>query len=129
MEDVVVINMGDGGQRWKLAAERISIPERGASLMSDVKIEFPQQGIVVESASGTYDLGSRELTLDGGIEARTDDYRIRTASIHLDTNTGDLSTSDRVVVEGANFIIEGKGMMANGDKKVRINESVKARFF
>ncbi len=129
MEDVRVVRRGEGERRWTLAARKISIAAGGASLMSDVTIEVPMHGLTVRSPSGTYDLGSHELTLDGNILATTEDYTIRTGSVRLDTDTGDFSTAERVVIEGANFIIEGDGMTADNDRKVRIKRNVTARFY
>jgi LPS export ABC transporter protein LptC len=130
MEDVTVVNKGAGKHRWTLNAEEVQIPSSGkSSRMNFVTIDLPEHGMQVESDSGLYDLGNRNLTLTGNIEAKTDDYLIRTDSMHLDPRTGELSTPDLVVLEGRNFSIQGEGFKANSDKKVTFKNNVKAMFF
>ncbi len=129
MEDVIVVNRDSGKHRWTLNAEKVQIPPDGkSSRLNFVTIDLPEHGMKVESDSGLYDLGNRNLTLTGNIKARTDDYLIRTDSIHLESSTGELSTPDLVVLEGRNFTIQGEGFKANSDKKVTFKNNVKAMF-
>lgn len=130
MEDVTVVNRDSGKHRWTLNAEKVQIPPDGkSSRLSSVTIDLPEHGMQVESDSGLYDLGNSNLTLTGNIRARTDDYLIRTDSMHLESSTGELSSPGLVVLEGRNFSIQGEGFTANSDKKVTFKNNVKATFF
>ncbi len=83
----------------------------------------------VKSEAGIYDLESRDLTLTGNIVASTDDFVLRTESINFKSETGELTSPDRVVLKGSNFRIEGDGLYANSDKTVFLKSNVKAIFF
>jgi LPS export ABC transporter protein LptC len=130
MEDIRVVNRGTGRDRWTLDAQKVEIPPDGkASRLSRVTITLPDHKMDVKSETGVYDLGSRDLTLSGNIEARTEDYVLMTDSIHLKSKTGELTSTDRVVIEGSSFRIEGDGFHTNGGKKVTLKSNVKATFF
>jgi LPS export ABC transporter protein LptC len=130
MEDIRVVNKGTGRDRWTLDAQKVEIPPDGkASRLSRVTIILPAHEMDVKSEAGIYDLESRDLTLTGNIEARTDDYVLMTDSVHLKSKTGELTSPDRVVLEGSSFRIEGDGFHTNGGKKVTFKNNVKATFF
>jgi LPS export ABC transporter protein LptC len=130
MEDIRVVNKGTGRDNWTLDAQKVEIPPDGkASRLSLVTITLPEHQMDVKSEAGIYDLESRDLTLTGNIEAKTDNYVLMTDSIHLKSKTGELTSPDRVVLEGSSFRIEGDGFHTNGSKKVTFNRNVKATFF
>jgi LPS export ABC transporter protein LptC len=125
-----VVNRGTGRDRWTLDAQKVEIyPDGKASRLSRVTITLPEHQMDVESETGVYDLGSRDLTLSGNIEARTEDYVLMTDSIHLKSKTGELTSPGRVVIKGSSFRIEGDGFHTNGGKKVTLKSNVKATFF
>lgn len=130
MEDIRVVNRGAGSDRWTLEAQKVEIPTNGkASSLTSVQITLPEHEMDVKSEAGIYDLESRDLTLTGNIEARTDYFVLTTDSIHFKSETGELTSRDRVVLKGSSFRIEGDGLYANGDKKVTLKSNVKATFF
>jgi LPS export ABC transporter protein LptC len=130
MEDVRVINRGSGKDRWILSAKKVDIAADSRSTkLHAVSIAIPEYEMEVTSDEGLFDIDSRNLTLLGNIEARTDDYALKTNSILLESQTNELSSDDRVILEGSNFRVEGDGFHANGEKKVTIENNVKATFF
>lgn len=130
MEDVKVLNMESGKHRWTLNAQKVLIPPGGEpSRLIAVSIDLPEHGVRVDSESGLFDIETRNLTLSGNIVARTEDYTINTDSIHIKTGSGDLSSPDKVVLEGQHFRIEGEGFEANSNKIISFKNNVHATFF
>lgn len=130
MEDIRVVNRGAGSDRWTLEARKVEIPTDGkVSRLAGVQITLPGHEMEVKSEAGIYDLDSRDLTLTGNIEARTNHFVLTTDSIHFKSETGELTSPDRVVLKGSSFRIEGDGLYANSDKTVILKNNVKATFF
>jgi LPS export ABC transporter protein LptC len=130
LEDVKVVNKRTGHQQWTLLTRRAVISDRGdTARIEDVTVRLPAEGMVVQAESGVYGMDSRELTLSGEIRALADGYVIRTGSIRLDAEKGLITTDDEVVLEGDGFRIEGRGLRAEQDRKVRLEKDVKAVFF
>jgi LPS export ABC transporter protein LptC len=130
MEDVRVANRGLGKVRWVLNAKRVVIEPGGkSSQLQNVSINIPEQKMDVTSDTGLFDLERRNLTLAGNVEATTRGYVLRTESVLLNSDTNAVSSEDRVVLEGNKFKIEGDGFHTNGEKKVTIDDNVRATFF
>lgn len=130
MEDVRVVNRKSGAHQWTLNALEVLIPTGGEpSRLSDVSVELPEQGMRVVSDSGLYDFQTRNLVLLGNIRARTDDYIIKMDSIYVESEKGELSSPDKVIIESETFRIEGQGFVANSNRKVVFNKNVKATIF
>jgi len=130
MEDVRVINRESGKNVWTLSAKRVDIfGGQKQTRLTAVTIDLPEHDMLVESASGSYDLRTHDLTLSGKTRAKTDDYVITTESVYVDPESGQLSSHDRVVLEGERFRVEGEGFEATSDRKVVFKRNVKATFF
>lgn len=130
MEQVRVLNREAGRHRWTLLAQQVLIASDGKlSRLNDVSIDLPEHGMKVSSDAGVYDLDSRDLTLEGNIVAWTEDYTISTKSIHIETASGNISSPDKVVLEGEMFRIEGEGFDAASDRVITLKNNVKATFF
>jgi LPS export ABC transporter protein LptC len=130
MEDVRVVNRKSGEHQWTLRARKALLPTDGEpSTLSGVSVELPGQGMQVSSDAGLYDFETRNLVLSGNIRAVTDDYTILTDSIHVESESGELSSPDRVIIEGESFRIEGQGFVAGSDRKVVFKKDVKATLF
>lgn len=130
LEDVKVVNTRTGHQQWTLLTKRAVLSDRGdAASMQEVTVRLPAEGMVVEAERGVYNMDSRDLTLSGRIRALAAGYVIRTGSIRLDADKGQITTADEVVLEGDGFRIEGRGLHAEQDRKVRLERDVKAVFY
>jgi LPS export ABC transporter protein LptC len=130
MEDVRVVNMKSGARQWTLEARKALIPSDGKpSRLSEVSIELPEQGMRVSSDAGLYDFKTRDLELSGNIRAITEDFTILADSVRVESDSGELSSPDKVTIESASFKIEGEGFVATGDRKVVFKHNVKAILF
>jgi LPS export ABC transporter protein LptC len=130
MEDVRVVNRKSGAHQWTLRARKALLPAGGEpSTLSGVSVELPGQGMQVSSDAGLYDFVTRNLDLRGNIRAVTDDFTLLTDSIHVESESGELSSPDMVIIEGKSFRIEGQGFVAGSDRKVVFKKDVKATLF
>jgi LPS export ABC transporter protein LptC len=130
LEGVRVVNQRSGKLQWSFATDKAVISEDGATArMQAVTITIPGRGMTVEADSGAYDIDTRDVTLAGNVRARTEDYVIETGSVSLRTDEGVLFTDDTVVLEGKGFRIEGRGLRADQDQRVRLLGDVNAVFF
>jgi lipopolysaccharide export system protein LptC len=57
-----------------------------------------------------------------------ENYRITADSLDLDVSSANIQTEGRVRLDGKGFSVEGQGMQAGKEQKVRIFNNVKAIF-
>jgi lipopolysaccharide assembly outer membrane protein LptD (OstA) len=62
------------------------------------------------------------------VNAVSKNYRMSADSIDYEMSSGKIKTEGRIKLEGKGFSVEGEGMKAEGNKKVRILNDVKATF-
>jgi LPS export ABC transporter protein LptC len=129
MQDVRIVNKKTGQRQWELSTRRVDISDNGTlARMRTVTIDLPGEGMEVVADTGLYNIDTRDLSLEGNIEARTDDYVIRAGHIDLSSKTGEIHTDDKVVIEGKNFTVSGYGLKAL-QHKIWLKKDVEAIFF
>lgn len=130
MEQVGVISKKDGEHLWSLNTKKAAFSEDGKTAgMEGVTLYIPAEGMTVNADSGLYDIENRDLQLRGNVRAVAEDFTIKTESIGIWSDAGELSTDDRVSVESQKFNIEGTGLRAGQRHKVRLLREIKAVFF
>ena len=136
MEDVSVVNRKNSRRQWSLNTKKATFPGNGdLARMQGVTLIIPEEGMTVRADSGLYNMQNGDLLLTGNVTARTADYSIRSGSINIQSGqagqTGEdvLSTEEKVVVESRGFRIEGLGLVAKPQHKVRLLRDVRAVFF
>ena len=133
MEDVSVVNRKNGRRQWSLNTKKATFPGNGdTARMQGVTLIIPEEGMTVRADSGLYNMQNGDLLLTGNVTARTADYSIRSGSINIQSGQAGedvLSTEEKVVVESRGFRIEGLGLVAKPQHKVRLLRDVRAVFF
>jgi LPS export ABC transporter protein LptC len=129
-EGVKIVNKKDGSTEWVLTAKRADLSGDGKeALLSGVEMELEEKGITIGAEKGLYHMETRNVSIDGVITAKNENYVITTSGATIDSAGGTLETDNEVKIEGKKFDLEGKGMIAdNSAQKVRIFNNVKATF-
>ena len=115
---------------WTLNASRADIIEGSDRVkLNDVVLWVENKDMTIYSPEGFYNMESRDLTLNGKIKAVTKGYTIITESVEWNQSKGEIKTKEAVKIESKKFNVEGVGMEADSEQKVRILKNVKATFF
>ncbi len=130
IEGLRIVHKRDGNNVWILNAKRADIIEsEDKAKLNDIVMTIENKGMTIYAGSGLYDMSTRNLTLDGKITADAKDYAIVCDSAEWNNSTGEVKTTGNVRFESKKFNVEGSGMEANTDQKVRILKNVKATFY
>ncbi len=128
MDGVSIVQRKEGVVKWTLASKKaIFLNENDVKLLG-LTITFPEKGLTLNSDGGMYDIGKRNLQIDGHICASTKDYDIVTPTLFLDASKNELTSDQRVKITGKRFCIEGDDLNATNDKAT-LNKNVKATFY
>ena len=129
-EGLKIINKKDGITEWVLTAKRADLSKDGReALLSGIEMKLEKQGMMVQADKGLYNMETKNVSIDGVITARNENYVITTSQALIDSGGGILETEGEVTVEGKKFTLEGRGLQAdNKEQKVRILNNVKATF-
>ena len=129
-EGLKIINKKDGITEWVLTAKRADLSKDGReALLSGIEMKLEKQGMMVQADKGLYNMETKNVSIDGVITARNENYVITTSQALIDSGGGILETEGEVTVKGKRFNLEGKGLQAdNNEQKVRILNNVKATF-
>jgi LPS export ABC transporter protein LptC len=129
LEDIKILQKKKGETRWILTAEKADFLEGdNKAVLQTVGLAVPENNLMLYADKGTYDFSKKSFTADTVVEARGENYRITADSLDLDVSLSGIQTEGRVNLEGKGFSVEGKGMQAGKEQKVRIFKDVKAIF-
>jgi len=129
IEGLRIIDRKDGKDSWVITAKRADFTRDGAvATMNAVTMESAKDSMTLEAGGGTYNLSTRELHLDDNIRIRIKDSVISAEHLSWDPASGLLTSPDKVLMAGEKFRIEGEGVTATQDQKVKVMKNVKATF-
>ncbi|MCI0469529.1 MAG: LPS export ABC transporter periplasmic protein LptC [Nitrospirae bacterium] len=127
MDDVRIIQKRDGSEKWTLEAKKAVFIDNKEVKLYDIEVRLHKEGLLLRSNSGTYDIESKNLKIEGEVKASTKEYNIAASGLYWDSNKGELLSSDMVKVRGEEFYVEGRSLTAtSGD--ARLNKDVRAVF-
>lgn len=130
MENVSATSKRGSEHLWSLSAKRAVFSEDSKLAdMQSVTLFIPREGMTVEAESGTYNIDSRELSLVGGVKAKTEDFVIETSAINVLTDSEEIRSEEKVRLQCSEFTIEGVGLRAGGEGRIRLLKDVNATFF
>ena len=130
LEGLRIIHRKDGRQEWVLTARRADITPKGdQARLSDVTVSFADKGVTVSADRGVYVIPTKNLSVDGKIVAKGENFSVISEGAEIDSTSGSLRTAGPVVIEGKKFRVRGKGMQADeSGQTVRILHDVDAVF-
>jgi len=128
MDGVSIVQRKEGVVKFTLGSKKaIFLNENDVKLLG-LTITFPEKELTLRSDGGLYDIGKRNLKIDGHITASTKDYDIVTPTLFWDASKNELTTDQRVQIIGKRFYVEGDDLNATNDKAT-LNRNVKAIFY
>jgi len=129
VEGVKIVHSQNGTLNWVLTAERADFLDDGErAALRDVSLQLQKDGLMLHTDSGIYNLSSKSFTANDVVQARGRDYTITADSIDYEVSSGQVRTDGHIKVQGKGFSVEGKGMRADEQQKVRILDDVTATF-
>jgi LPS export ABC transporter protein LptC len=97
--------------------------------MESVSIDLKKDGVVLSADNGTYHMQTHDLRLGNNIKIQIKGSVVTTDELSWNPSRGILFSKDVVRMEGDKFKIEGEGLTATKDNKVKLMKNVKATFF
>jgi LPS export ABC transporter protein LptC len=129
IEGLRIVDRKDGRDSWVITAKKADFTKDGTvAAMNTITMESAKDGMRLEADGGTYNLSTRELHLDDNIRIRIKDSVISAAHLSWNPASGLLTSADRVLMAGDRFRIEGEGITATQDQKVKVMKNVRATF-
>jgi len=129
LEDIRIVQKKKGLTVWTLTAKKADLPGGGDKAeLYTINLAVPENNLVLYADKGTYNFPEKSFSADTIVEAKGENYRITADSLDLDVSSDSIRTDGRVHLEGKGFSLEGEGMQAGKEQKVRIFRDVKATF-
>ena len=129
LEDIKILQKKKGETRWILTAKKANFLEgEDKAALQTVGLAVSGNNLMLYADKGTYDFSKKSFSADTVVEARGENYCITADSLDFDVSSSGVQTEGRVNLEGKGFAVEGKGMQAGKEQKVKILEDVKAIF-
>ncbi|MDH4027228.1 MAG: LPS export ABC transporter periplasmic protein LptC [Nitrospirota bacterium] len=118
--------------RWELSADNAVFPtgKKVVYLKSPgITINHTPE-IYLTAGSGIYEIEKEEITLTAPVELNTNGTKFTTETLKLNSDSETATTDDAVKYSGRDFLIEGRGLIANmKQKEIRIKNDIKATFY
>lgn len=130
IEGLKIVHKKSGASVWTLNAKRADMIEGSDKVkLNDVVILVENKGMTIYAPDGVYDMGTRNLSLNGKIKSVSEKgYTIETQAVEWDQAKGGIKTKENVRIESKKFNVEGSGMETDSEQKVRILNNVRATF-
>ncbi|GER93912.1 LPS export ABC transporter periplasmic protein LptC [hot springs metagenome] len=128
MDKVSITQKKAGLVKWILNAEKAVFLTSSDVKLDNLKIIFPEKELTLTSSSGMYDIESKNLKIDGNINAFTKDYEIVASTLFWDSSKNEILSDEKVQILGKRFFAQGDAMTATTDKAT-LNKNVKAIFY
>lgn len=128
MDEVSITQKKAGLVKWILNSEKAVFLTNNDIKLDNLKIIFPEKELTLVSNGGIYDIESRNLKIDGNINAFTRDYEIVASTLFWDSSKNEILSDKKVQIVGKRFFAEGDTMTATTDKAT-LNKNVKAVFY
>lgn len=130
IEGLRIVHKEDGNNVWTLTAKRADITEgEDRARLSDISMNVEAKGMTIYAGDGIYDFSNRNMTMNGRITAVAKDYTITVDSAEWDQSKNEIRTKGNVKIDSKKFSVEGEGIEADSQQKVRVLKNVKAIFY
>jgi len=130
IEGLKIVNRKDGADTWVVTARRADFTkDETVAQMESVVIDAKKEGMVLTADNGTYHMQSRDLRLGNNIKIQIKGSVFTTDELSWDASRGMVFSKDVVRMQGNKFTIEGEGLTATKDNKLKLMRNVKATFY
>ncbi len=129
MEGFRIVSKKDGADALIVTARRADFSkDETLAKMDTVTMDIKKEGALLNAGHGTYNMITKELTLEDNVTVRVRDSVIHANNLSWDPSRGMLSTEGKVQMKGDKFTVEGEGLTATDDNRVTLMRNVKAIF-
>jgi len=127
IENVQLRHIKNGITEWSAKILSASLePATNLASLKDVNFTFSSQKMDIFADTGTYNLSTDDLILEGHVRAASDNVTIKLDSISWSSSRSELSSDSRIFVDGGTFTVRGRGLHINTDGEIQIKEDAKA---
>lgn len=130
IEGLRIVNKKDGTDSWVMTARKADFTkDETLAKMDSVSMDIKKEGVILTAGSGTYNMDSKDLRLEGDVTIHVKDSVIHAKSLAWNPSLGMLTTDSKIRMESGRFTVEGEGLTATEQNKVTLMRNVKAIFF
>lgn len=130
IEGLRIIHRIKGNTIWSIMAKRADFTrdERSAR-MSSIIIDIKKENMTINAESGVFDLETRDLKLEDNIVLKSKGYEVMLKDLSWNPARGLLTSDQKIAFRGSKFSIEGYGLSATEEQKLKLHRNVRAVFF
>lgn len=129
MEGFRIVNKRAGADALILTAARADFSrDETTARMEGVTMDIKKEGVLLNADHGTYNMETKDLILEDNITIHAKDSVIHAANLSWNPSRGVLSAEGKVWMKGDKYTVEGEGLTATEDNKVKLMRNVKATF-
>lgn len=129
IEGLKIVNRKNGVDAWIITARRADLTrDETMAEMDSVTMDIRKEGVTVKAGSGTYNIKTRDLCLENSVTIRARGSLIETDALSWSPSGGLLASEGRVLMKGDRFTIEGEGLTAPDESRLKMR-NVRAIFF
>jgi LPS export ABC transporter protein LptC len=129
IEGLRIVSKKDGVDSWVLTARKADFSrDETIAQMDSVTMDIKKEGVNLTADRGIYHMNTKDLILENNIMVRLKDSVISATRLSWNPSDGMLTSDGMVHMEGKKFTIEGEGLAATEDNKVKLLRNVKAIF-
>ncbi len=132
MQRLHLTHREDNKVEWELSAREAVFPQDNKEVfLKSISLKINQSPeIYITSGSGVYKTDEGDIILNKNVELNMENSKFTTSSLKWDGKSGTITTDDPVRLAGANFSIDGTGLVAKTEQqKARILKNVKAVYY
>ena len=131
IEGLKMVHKNNGHPDWTLSAKEADLHEaENLAYLNGVQITLEGKDMAVFADKGTFNMATKNLSIDGNITAKGNSFSITAEHADLDSEAGTIKSESAVKLDGKKMKIEGKGILINNkERKVRVLKDVKATFY
>lgn len=130
IEGLRIIHRIKGDTIWSIMAKRADFTkDEKSAKMSSIVIDVKKENLTINAERGVFDLETRDLKLEDNIVLKSKGYEVTLKDLSWNPARGLLTSDQKIALRGNRFSIEGYGLSATEEQKLRLHKNVRAVFF
>lgn len=130
IEGLRIIHRINGDTIWSIMAKRADFTkDEKSAKMSSIVIDVKKENLTINAERGVFDLETRDLKLEDNIVLKSRGYEVTLKDLSWNPARGLLTSDQKIALRGNRFSIEGYGLSATEEQKLRLHKNVRAVFF
>jgi len=129
IEGFRIVSKKDGTDALIITARRADFSkDETLARMDAVTMDIKKEGALLSADHGTYNMNTKDLTLEDNVTLRARDTVIHAGNLSWNPSGEILSAEGKVLIKSNKLTIEGEGLTATKDNRVKLMRNVKAIF-